>query len=223
MRSGVSVFILLVLILVSGTQIISQELELGFKAGFISSRTDISRDLPGIRRGAISEFSIGTQLACFFLSDQFGLQPEVLYSIKGLDAQENDQGQEVSSRYQVSYLEIPLLLTYRLPLKGRVKPGLVFGPYIGIAQTVKEVHSGFGISEERDLGENLKNTDIGLILGGNIRYELGTVRIILSARYSIGLRNLSKNIQEIAYDFQEDDTIKNRAFTLMIGLTFDLI
>jgi len=220
MRSGEPIYFLIVLLLLIGNPVHSHELEFGIKAGIVRSQAELLRDLPGIGWGAISEFSIGSHIAYFFLADQLGLQPEFHYSVKGFDVLETDRGREASSQYKVSYFEIPLLLTYRLPLRGKIKPGLVFGPYVGIAQKVKEVQTAFGASEERDLGDNLKNTDIGLILGGNVRYDLGAVRIVLSARYSIGLRNLSKNIQEIAYDFREDDTIRNRAFVLMIGMTF---
>jgi len=46
------------------------------------------------------------------------------------------------------------------------------------------------------------------------------VNLLLSVRYSLGLVNISKNIMDMSYDFQENDTIKNRAFTLSLGVGF---
>jgi hypothetical protein len=133
---------------------------------------------------------------------------------------EEDIGQEISSKYKISTIEIPVLISYRFPLRGRLKPGLVFGPYFGFAHKVKEVQTAFGETAKRELDDNLKKTDVGLVFGGNVRYRIGSIGIILSARYSLGLTNISKNIMEVAYDFLENDTIKNRAFTISLGVAF---
>lgn len=221
-----TVFVLCVLcvfILGPGNRLFAFEMEWGLTAGMIRSHSDISRDLPGISWGPIKEFSYGSYLALFFIGDQFGLQPEIHYSIKGFDTRETDQGQDISSKYKISYIEIPLLLSYKLPLRGRLKPGVVIGPYFGFARKVKEVQTIFGSTEERELGDNLKETDIGMVFGGSVRYRLGRVILILTARYSLGLVTISQNIQEVAYDFQSDDTIKNRAWSVRLGIGFNLV
>lgn len=215
-------FVLCAFILLLGSPLYSYELELGLKAGMVRSMAVISRDLPGITIDAIDELSFGSFLSFFFIGDQLGLQPEIYYSVKGFDAQETDQGQVISSRYKISYIKIPLLVSYKLPLKGRLKPGVVFGPYFGFARKVMEVQSAFGQTEERELGDNLKETDVGLVFGGNVRYSLGFVNVILAARYNLGLVNISKDITEVSWDFRSRDTIKNRALTVMIGLAFNL-
>jgi hypothetical protein len=85
------------------------------------------------------------------------------------------------------------------------------------------VQTIFGSTEERELGDNLKETDIGMVFGGNVRYRLGRLILILSVRYNLGLVTISKNIQEVAYDFQSSDTIKNRAWSVRLGIGFNLI
>ena len=150
------------------------------------------------------------------------LQPEIHLSIKGFDMLETDQGQEISSKYKISYIKIPLLISCKFPLAGRLKPGMVIGPYIGLANKVQEVQSAFGVTEERELGDNLKKTDFGILLGGNVRYEMGKLTVILAARYSIGLVSISKDIQQVAYDFDSNDTIKNRALSIMFGIALNL-
>jgi len=223
MKKTLSVLFMLSLILLApGNPLLSSELELGIRVGMLRSKADISRDLPGITIGSMDTISFGSFLSYFFIGDQLGLQPEIHYSVKGFDALETDLGQEISSKYKVSYIQLPLLVSYRLPLKSRIKPGLVIGPYFGFARKVREVQNAFGETEERDLGDNLKQTDIGLVFGGNVRYRLGLVSIVLSARYNLGLVNISKDITEVSYDFDENDTIKNRAFTVSLGVAFNL-
>jgi hypothetical protein len=149
-----------------------------------------------------------------------GIQPEIHYSIKGFDVVEEDLGQEISSKYKISYIEIPVLIAYKFPLKGRLKPGLVLGPYLGFAHKVMEVQTAFGSTEKRELDDNLKKTDFGLVFGADFRYRLGFVNILLCVRYNLGLVNISRNIMEVSYNFGESDTIKNRALTVSLGVAF---
>ena len=207
-------------VLLAGNLLHASGWEFGIRAGVTRSKTAISRDLPFLTVESFDEISASSFLSFFFSRDGFGIQPEIGYSVKGFAVLETDQGEEISSKYKISYIEIPLLLTYRFPLKGRIKPGLVFGPYFGFAQKVREVQTAFGHTEKRVLDDNLKKTDIGLVFGGNLRYRLGSVSILLSARYCLGFVNISKNITDISYDFEDGDTIKNRALTVSLGIGF---
>lgn len=213
-------FLLSAVILLAGSQIFASDLELGLKAGIVRSKACFTRDLPYTFVESLNAFSVGSFLSFFFIKNQFGIQPEINYSVKGFDIVEEDIGQEISSKYKISYIEIPVLISYRFPLRGRLKPGLVFGPYFGFAHKVREVQTIFGNTEKRELDDNLKKTDVGLVFGGNVRYQFGKINLMLSARYSLGLTNISKNIMEVSYDFRENDTIKNRAFTISLGVAF---
>jgi len=212
--------VLSVVILLVGNQIFASQWEWGLKAGIVRSKADFSKDLPYITVESLDAFSVGSFLSFFLIDDNFGIQPELNYSIKGFDVVEEDLGEKISSKYKISTIEIPVLLAYRFPLKGCFKPGLVFGPYVGFAHKVMEVRSAFGNTEKKELDDNLKKMDFGLVFGGNVRYRLGSINVLLSVRYSLGLVNISKNIMDVSYDFLEDDTIKNRAFTVSLGVSF---
>lgn len=212
--------VLCVCVLLAASQIFASDWEFGLKAGMVRSKASFSRELLYITLDPLSELCLGSFLSFFFIKDQFGLQPEINYSVKGFDVGETDQGQDISSKYKISAIEIPVLIAYRFPVRGRLKPGLVFGPYLGFAHKVREVQTAFGSTEKRELDDNLKKTDVGLVFGGNIRYSLGSMNVLLSVRYYLGLTNISKNITKVSYDFQENDTIKNRAFTVSLGITF---
>ncbi len=207
-------------VLLAGNVLSAAGWEFGLRAGVTRSKAAISRDLPFLTVEPIDEVSASSFLSFFFAGDGFGIQPEIGYSVKGFGVAETDRGEEIITEYKISYIEIPVLIAYRFPLKGRLKPGLVCGPYFGFAQKVREVQTAFGSTEKRDLDDNLAKTDIGLVFGGNIHYRLGSISILLSVRYSLGFVNISKNIMEVSYDFEEGDTIKNRALTVSLGIAF---
>ncbi len=206
-------------LLSSGSPLDGQEL--GVRAGRIRSHADISRGLPGITYQSINNYSAGIFLSLDLFGRQLGLQPEVNYVVKGFDAKEIDRGEEVSSKYKISYIEVPLLVYYRAPLKGRFKPGAFFGPYLGFAHKVMEVQTAFGETEKRELDDNLKGQDLGLVFGGNVRYRLGFINLMLDIRYSLGFNNISQDITDVAYEFREEDKIKNRTFVISLGAGFD--
>jgi hypothetical protein len=192
------------------------------KFGFAWAQGDISRGIPGITWGPIHEFSAGLYFSVDIVGGQLGLQPEVNFTTKGFDTRETDRGETVSTKYKISYIEVPILVYYKIPLKGRLRPGVFFGPYAGFARKVMEVQTVFGESAKRELGDNLKGPDFGLVFGGNVRYSLGSMVLMLDIRYSLGLSNISKDITAVAYEFQESDKIRNRAFTMGLGVGFDL-
>ncbi len=204
----------------NGAQLVCQEP--GLKLGLVRARADIARGIPGITWGPIHEFSAGLYLSVDIAGGQLGLQPEVYFVTKGFDALENARGEEVSSKYKISYVEVPVLAYWKMPLKGRLRPGLFFGPYFGFATKVMEVQTAFGETDKRELGDNLKGRDFGLVFGGNIRCGLGSVVLMFDVRYSLGLNNISKDITAVAYEFQESDKIRNRALTMAFGVGFDL-
>jgi hypothetical protein len=218
-RRSPFLLLLCVVFLVLGNPLESQEV--GAKFGLTRSHADISQEIPGVTFQSLTDFSAGIFLSIDIIGGQLGLQPEVNYIVKGFDAKETDQGEEVSSKYKISYIEVPMLIYYKAPFKGKIKPGVFFGPYVGFAQKATEVQTALGDTEKRDVGDNLKGQDFGLIFGGNVRCRVGSLNLMLDIRYSIGLNNISQDILDVAYEFQEDDTIKNRSLVVSLGVGFN--
>lgn len=204
----------------SGSPLFSQEL--GVRAGMVRSHANISGYIPWLSFDPINEFCAGVFLSVDIIGGQLGFQPEINYAVKGFDAVEEDLGETISSKYKIHYVEVPLLISYKIPLKGRIKPGVVLGPYFGFPLKVMEVQNAFGETVKRELDDNLKNTDFGLVFGANVRFRMGTVNLILDFRYNLGLTNISKDITEVAYEFVGEDTIKNRSLAFTLGFGFDL-
>lgn len=207
-------------LLITGCRLHGQEL--GLKAGLDLSRAAFSGEIPWITFKPMRDFSAGIYLSLDLFDGRLGIQPELNYTVRGFDAREEDQGMEISSKYRISYLECPILLYYRAPWMGNFRPGVFWGPYLGFPLRVTEIQTAFGVTATRDVGNNLKGQDAGLVFGGDVRYRLGTVRLKLDIRYNLGLANISRDILQVAYEFQEKDTIKNRSLTVTLGVGFIL-
>lgn len=140
----------------------------------------------------------------FNISEMFAIQPEVLYSMKGSKAEGTLFGETFKVKFNLSYLEIPVLVKLRITTRGNVKPNIFAGPSLAIKLSGKTKTEYAGESEEDDL-EDIKDTDIGLIIGAGVDFGKLTVDL----RYNLGLTKLS-----------EEDDVKNKAISLMIGYSF---
>jgi hypothetical protein len=105
------------------------------------------------------------------------IQPEILYEQKG--------GKFNGTAYQLDYVEIPILLDIALvgaPLAILVGPS--FDNLVGNVN-------------------NVNNTDIGVVLGGQVNLD----SFLVSGRYEFGLLNVFNVIQ-------------NSSFTVLVGMSF---
>ncbi len=141
----------------------------------------------------------------FNISKMFAIQPEVLYSMKGSKAEGTLFGETIKLQFNLSYLEFPVLAKLRIPTRGNVKPNIFAGPSLAIKLSGKSKTEYAGESEEEDI-EAMKDTDFGLIIGAGVDFGKLTVDL----RYNLGLTKIP----------EEDDDVKNKAISLMIGYSF---
>jgi hypothetical protein len=141
----------------------------------------------------------------------FAVQPEIYYSMKG--AKLKDQYNDLNLK--LTYVEIPILLQFIVPLKGTpVKPLLFVGPAMGLNLTAKNERTNNGQATEEDFKDLIKSTDLGLVFGGGISLPLGKNQLGIDVRYSLGLSNIGKDTGSA--------TIKNNIinFNLFYGFSF---
>jgi hypothetical protein len=210
------------LIAADSTPLFGANTQLGINAGFVNSWTQFSQNLPGSQLESINRIGGGAYLWLQLGFGRIGIQAEVLSCTKGFDVRETYQGQDISSVYTIRYFEIPVLLSYRLFSHKKLQPVLLAGFYFGIPGKVWVAQTVEGQTEERELGDNLKQTDAGTVIGLDLRYRLKRICLVLAARYQHGLTNISRNTQAVSYDFDANDTIKNRSLSLMLGLALEL-
>lgn len=211
-------------ILFCGTFLLAdQRIELGFRSGFIRSKANLPQVHDELTYGPVTHTSFGFFLSTFLFSSRLGIQPEINYHVLGIKTLEQDLGQTITSRYEVSYLSIPLLLVFRVTQSTKIEPRVSLGPYLGLPLKTKEIQTAFGIRETRDLGDNLKNPDAGIIIGLESVYKIRKIIISMEARFRFGLLNISKNIRDVSYDFSATDAFRNRSLAFSIGIAFNAV
>ena len=128
------------------------------------------------------------------------LQPEVNYLVTG-EKWDFEGGSEAEN---FTYLHIPILLKYQFMEEGKVLPFIEAGPAIGFLLSADD--------DGEDVKSFFKSTDFGLEVGGGVSMPAGKMKVVLDARFYLGLTN--------AYNFVNDYSMKNRAFSVTAGLLF---
>ena len=155
--------------------------------------------------GYYTSFAIGAFYyhAC---SEIFVLQPELYYSVKG--GKETEEGDE--SVLKLSYIDIPVLLKFNLPLEGKSwAPNLYAGPYLAFLM-------GADINDY-DVKDAFSSTDFGLVVGAGADFKLseGKHMLELDFRYSMGFTKI--------YDAGDLDVQAfNNGFQFLLGFGFSL-
>lgn len=149
----------------------------------------------------------GGVFMCYKLTDIFAIQPELLFSMKGAEFTEDD----VDGSYKVNYFEIPLLFKVNLPTEGKIKPNLYAGPALGILMSA-DVEVG---DYSADMKDFTKSTDIGIIAGAGLGYQMEKGMLCAEVRYEVGMGT----IDEPAEDVDEAD-VKNSVVSILVGYGF---
>lgn len=167
-----------------------QAQEAGFKAGvnFASLAGDDTEGLDGR-----TSFHVGFTVD-FEISDQFSLQPELIYSNQGATF---DAGGSEDVTIRLGYINVPILASYA------VIPGLSLqaGPQVGF-----NISSDVEFDGETEDIEDLETVDLALALGAQYELDQG---LFFQARYNLGLS-----------DIEEDIDQKNGVFALSVGYKF---
>ena len=125
------------------------------------------------------------------ISENFHIQPELLYSMEGAEV---DMGEFGTADYGVSYLRIPVMAKYYV-MEGL---NLQAGPQIAFKMGTAEDYAD----------EAIKSMDFGVGVGA--AYEL-PIGLFFDLRYNLGLSNISED---------EDADVKNTAFQIGVGYRF---
>lgn len=165
----------------------------------------------------------------FHISKNFAVQPEIFFNAKKGGNFISVQGWLF--KHMIHYIEFPVLLKYKIPLKGRSVPEVFFGPYYGIEVESEVINiwdnwSDFMIDHQSNLEEAIQDYDYGLVLGGSIELQTCFVTLVIDALYNLGLANILKDStdysREVKFNgaFDNSSSLKNRAFLIMFGMSF---
>ena len=117
-------------------------------------------------------------------SDAFAIQPELLFSTKGSEIEYGGSFFDQTVKYNLSYLDLPVLAVFKLGKSAEIH----VGPYVGYLLGAKISHEGdLGNGADEIDKDNLKPFDFGL--SGGFGLNFGNFQV--GARYNYGLAKLA--------------------------------
>lgn len=153
----------------------------------------------------------------FGFGSAISVQPELMFSPKGAERVDED-APGFPLGLKLDYVQIPVLLRYEFPFEP-FRPYLIAGPY-GAFEVACEVFNPDVDDSEVDCDEGQegesrrRSFDWGVTAGGGLSFGMGPGRLLLEARYDIGLQDLYDNEGPATAPFED---IENRAGTLLVG------
>lgn len=183
-----------------GAEAQMSDVKLGAKAGInLSNFTASEYD-------ATTGFHIGV-LAEVFLSEEFSIQPEILYSTQGAEGKADYTDSDYTWEYNFDYINIPILAKYYFAEGFSVHAG----PQLGFLTKAESKEDYNGEKETFDIKEYVNSFDFGINLG--VGYEL-PMGVFFDVRYNLGLTKINKESDS------EDDDLKNSVFQIGVGYKF---
>jgi hypothetical protein len=162
------------------------------------------KNLQGLTGGVFFNLNLGP----------VGIQPEVLYSRRGMKFSETIEEGTLTVKYMLDYIEVPLLLKLTVVPVGPVRPIVYAGPAFSYLLKAKAEAVLPGVGEEsEDVTEQFKRESWGGVVGGGLEFRLPVIKLLsLEARYHFGLSDINQEM--------EADTVKNKGFSIMVGIGF---
>lgn len=167
------------------------------------------------------------------LSDALSVQPELLFIQKGY----REAGGGSTANFGLNYLEVPLLLRYRIGEADELHFFGYAGPYVGfgLGGNLKAKSGSISFDGKLKFGEEPDNyngndfylggsddvnrLDLGLNIGAGVGLPVGPGAVTLEARYGAGFMNLFKPGQgQSASDVRS----QHRVFGIFVGYALTL-
>lgn len=188
----------------------AQEIRLGVKGGvnfatFSGDNLGDIKSLTGFHLGGLVEIP---------LTEQFSVQPEVLYTAQG--SKYSDKGTELGVDYsydvkqKLDYIQVPVMAKYYV-IEGL---SIEAGPQISFLTSSKFEYEGtlggVSVSGEEDI-DDFSDIDFSVGAGASYRLPMG---LFFTARYNFGLSNINDSSNA------DNQKIHNRVAQLSVGYSF---
>ena len=153
------------------------------------------------------------------------VMPEFLYVVKGTQAdfslndqglllpiREGGDGVPIRANFEFTYVEIPVLLVFRLETNGRVHPKVFAGPAVSFRLDAKvRFRALSGGPEQEESDSTVEGVDFGAVVGGGLEFDVGGRRLSFGARASYGFSNTRKG---------RSSPLRNTSFIFFTGVVF---
>jgi len=219
--------ILSILLILSFSNINAQpHFAFGVRAGLNFSNLSFDPDIPSqITKSSRTGFMFGA-LAEIGFTPMLAIQVEPMYATGGaqisgplfVNGFTPVNGKET---FKISMLEIPILLKFKIPISGSVKPYVFAGPNIAFVTSSKELDEPNGFaSNEIDLKDFVTSTNFSIDFGAGAGFNLTPLTVImLDVRYSLGLSNALTDKGKLNVGF---NSVKSTGFQIIAGVMFGL-
>ncbi len=201
---------------------LSAQIRIGMKAGLNISNQAIT--VPEAGGFVLSEFEFKTEsLANFhigananwYINDFLIVQPNLLFSGKGIKYTNAGDGYRDEGKTTLYYLDIPVYLMFKQDV-GLAELFIGPGAYYSFGISGKDIYTtsssnGLSQTNEKDIkwGTNLSKTDYGLAFQGGINFSFN---MQFSVFYQLGLKDIDKTVTGYP--------TKNHVFGVSIGYLF---
>lgn len=189
----------------------AQESVTGIKGGLnLSSLSTDGNDDKNLKMG----FHAGVFSKIPF-SESFAIQPELLYSGKGIKLNYDESGvAEGDTKFNLNYIDLPVKLVFNLSEDFELQ----FGPYVSYlvnanVDTDAEFFGGDINSVDELDRDHFNSLDYGLTAG--LGFDLDPM--IFGLNYNLGLNQVAKD-NDVSYDLLGD--AKNTVIQVYVGLKF---
>jgi opacity protein-like surface antigen len=209
------------------------QIRVGLMGGLLVSGAEQDR-FYNAKAASSTKYALGGMVEYAFTKN-LSLLAEPTYVEKGTSAQPLSlEGMVATIHFDLSYLELPLLIKYSAGHD--LRPHIVIGPAVGINLSSR-LRGEFGIPElgqlevETSAEDIVNNVEYSLEVGGGLSYQIDeSVILFLEARYSYGLSNVTRNGKFTASVLDEsaevplniDPVYRNRAYRILFGFSFPL-
>jgi hypothetical protein len=154
-----------------------------------------------------NEIAISPHFGVYYsiiITENFGLQPELLYSVQPT----HFSGNNLSSTRRLSYINLPIMA------KIYVANGfnLQFGPYVGLLASARSDNDA-----DVSIKINFRDFDYGVGLGAAYEFPAG---FNLGARYNLGLANVANSVNTTGSVVTLDKRFTNQYTQFFVGYTF---
>ena len=180
----------------------------GLRMGFTSAHIggDFDTDArTGLNLGAVVGLRCSPYTPMFLESGIYYTERGGKEGVPGLE-----RGENATLKYNLSYLEIPVLMKYGIEVADQFAVLPYVGPTFafGVGGQTKESYPGGSRKYDSFGSDHFNRFDVGIKLGCGVEWNM----IYAELGYQWGITNIS--------DFQEDMDAFNRAFYMNIGINF---
>lgn len=153
---------------------------------------------------------LGANIGYFFsyrIGNGIAIQPEIMVNEKGApDAVLAESGRNAD--IIATYLEVPILARYNVPLAGDFKPYGYLGPQLSYNIDARRMVS----TDATDFEDRIADYDFGFVVGAGADWNLGKkTGLTIDVRFSMGLLN-------IIDEENSDASLTHRVVSVMFGL-----